>query len=143
MSNNNSKKIPRHFDLSADDIIKIRKGVGRAKLVAKYMDHYQLDAITGLVPIGGDLVSIIPAVYIVYEGVQMGMPRAQVIKMIANIGIDLGAGMLPVIGMILDFIVRNNKKNAVIIEDYFNQVHIGILDDEVDPVNIVKALNPQ
>lgn len=47
-----------------------------------------LDSLIGLVPVAGDLIGGAFALYLVWEGRNLGMSRWQIARMLANIGFD-------------------------------------------------------
>jgi hypothetical protein len=77
-----------------------------------------LDSIIGLVPGLGDLLTAALSVYIVREAARMGVPRATLVRMLANVGIDLAAGTIPVVGDLIDVAWKANVMNIDLLEDY-------------------------
>lgn len=74
-----------------------------------------LDPILGLLPGVGDLLSAGLAAYVVYEGYKLGATRQQMAHMIANVVIDAVAGLVPVVGDIVDFAFKANVRNLKIL----------------------------
>ncbi|MGM3306194.1 DUF4112 domain-containing protein [Anabaena sp. WFMT] len=77
-----------------------------------------LDPILGLIPVGGDVLSLIVSIYIIIESAQMGVPRATLIRMVANIIIDALVGAIPMLGDLFDFAWKANSYNIKLLEDY-------------------------
>ena len=71
-----------------------------------------LDSIIGLLPVGGDLVSAILGLGIVWQAHQLKAPRRLILQMLANIGLDFLLGAIPIIGDIADIAYRKNLRNA-------------------------------
>ncbi|MEA5551174.1 DUF4112 domain-containing protein [Anabaena cylindrica UHCC 0172] len=77
-----------------------------------------LDPILGLIPVGGDVLGLIVSIYIIIESAQMGVPRATLIRMVANIIIDALVGAIPMLGDLFDFAWKANIYNIKLLEDY-------------------------
>ena len=81
--------------------------------------RFGLDPVIGLVPVVGDAVSLGAASYIVYEGVQMGLPTHKVARMVFNVGLDFALGSIPLLGDLFDVAFKANARNMNILEDHF------------------------
>jgi hypothetical protein len=82
-----------------------------------------LDAILGLVPVLGDIVTTAMGAWLVWEGRNLGMSKFQLARMTANIGIDTAVGAIPVVGDLFDFAFRSNSRNLRIIKRYLDKHH--------------------
>jgi hypothetical protein len=82
-----------------------------------------LDAIIGLVPVFGDLVTTIMGAYLVWEARNLGMSKWQLVRMTANVGIDSVIGAVPLVGDLFDFVWRSNSKNLRIIRKHLDKHH--------------------
>jgi hypothetical protein len=71
-----------------------------------------LDAVVGLVPGLGDLLSGGLGLLVVIRGVQRGLPRVVLAHMLANVAIDFVAGAIPVIGDAFDLWFKSNARNV-------------------------------
>ena len=108
----------------------------RLQRIAKLMDsqirvpviglRIGADAIIGLVPGVGDIVSGAIGAYLIYEAQRLGIPRSAVIRMVANIVFDTAIGAIPFAGDIWDFFFRANDRNMQILAR-----HIGGLPVDV------------
>lgn len=76
-----------------------------------------LDSVAGLVPIVGDMATAAAAVYIVKQAEQMGVDRAVLRRMYANVAIDCLGGFLPVVGDLFDVTWKANTKNLKLLEE--------------------------
>ena len=104
----------------------VERRVDRVKWFAKLLDesveipvvNYRvgLDAIVGLVPSVGDLVSLVASLLIVGEAYRLGAGPVTISRMLVNVGIDTVVGSLPVVGDFLDFAWKANLKNADLLE---------------------------
>jgi hypothetical protein len=82
-----------------------------------------LDAIAGLIPVAGDLVTAAMGLYMVWEARNLGMPRWQLWRMIANVGIDTAIGAVPLAGDLFDLLYRSNTRNLRIIRNHLDRHH--------------------
>ncbi len=79
---------------------------------------FGMDAILGLVPGGGDLVSGIFSLYMLRAAMKMKLPKLAILSILANIILDTTIGIIPVAGDIFDVFWKSNKRNMNIIEKY-------------------------
>ena len=70
-----------------------------------------LDAIIGLVPVAGDLISGLVSSYLIWEARQLGVPRWLIARMMANTFLDTTIGAIPLFGDAFDLMFRANMKN--------------------------------
>ena len=82
-----------------------------------------LDALAGLIPVVGDLITAAMGAWIVWEGKNLGMPKWQLWRMAANVGFDTAVGAVPVVGDLFDFAFRSNSKNLRIIKRHLDKHH--------------------
>ncbi len=80
-----------------------------------------IDAIIGLLPVFGDLVSGGLGLFVVWRGSRMGLPRVVVARMLANSAIDFVIGSIPVIGDAFDLWFKANTRNLGIMRRYIEQ----------------------
>jgi hypothetical protein len=73
--------------------------------------RFGLDPLIGLVPGVGDGISAIVSLYIVLEAYRLGASRGTLARMLLNIGLDLGVGIIPIIGDVADFAFKSNRRN--------------------------------
>lgn len=69
------------------------------------------DAIVGLVPVVGDMLSAGVGLFVVWRGSRLGLPRVVVARMLANSAIDLAVGAIPVAGDAFDLWFKANTRN--------------------------------
>jgi hypothetical protein len=70
-----------------------------------------LDALIGLIPGLGDVVTNLFSGMIIMRAMQNGVPHAAILRMLLNLGIDTAVGSIPVVGDIFDFAYKANAKN--------------------------------
>jgi len=71
-----------------------------------------LDPILGILPVAGDAIAMGISLYIVFEAVRVGVPRAELVTMLLYIGIDAVLGSVPVLGTVFDAVWKANERNA-------------------------------
>jgi len=83
--------------------------------------RFGLDAIVGLIPGIGDLVTSLVSLYIVHEARQLGAPTHLLVRMVANIAIDGIVGSAPLAGDIFDVMWRANRRNMTLLYDHLQK----------------------
>ena len=82
-----------------------------------------LDAIIGLVPVLGDIVTTGLGAYIVWEAKNLGLPRWKLWRMASNVGFDALLGAVPLVGDAADVLFRSNTRNLRIIKKHLDKHH--------------------
>jgi hypothetical protein len=80
--------------------------------------RFGLNSVIGLLPVGGDAVLGLVSLYIIYEAAQLGIPRYKLLQMVANVGIEVLGGSVPILGDVFDMALKANLRNLRIIEDH-------------------------
>lgn len=98
-----------------------RAAVKRIQLVASVLDEgirvpgigYRIgiDPLLGVLPGAGDVLSGGLSLYIVVEAARLGVSATTLLKMIANIAVDVVGGTVPVAGDLFDAVWKANKRN--------------------------------
>ncbi len=91
--------------------------------------RFGLDPILGLIPGGGDIVSLALSLYIVWIAVQMRVPGDKLAAMLGNVTYDFFVGFIPILGDIHDFTFKANTKNLKILQEFAPG---GVFDGEVE-----------
>src|SRR5688572_4218190 len=74
-----------------------------------------LDAVIGLVPVAGDVISGLVSSYLIWEARQLGAPRWLIGRMMANTLLDTTVGAIPILGDAFDVMFRANMKNMALL----------------------------
>lgn len=82
-----------------------------------------LDALIGLVPVGGDMIAAAMGAYILWEARNLGMSKGQMARMAGNVGFDWAIGLIPFVGDAADFFFRSNSRNLRIIRRHLDKHH--------------------
>jgi hypothetical protein len=80
--------------------------------------RFGLNSVIGLLPIGGDAVLGAISLYIIYEAARLGVPRHKLARMVANVGIEVLGGSVPILGDLFDMALKANLRNLAIIEEH-------------------------
>ena len=86
-----------------------------------------LDAIVGLVPVVGDVITAIMGAYLIWEARNLGMPKWKIWRMVGNLGVDTTLGAIPLVGDAFDFLFRSNTRNLKIIKKHLDKHHPGTI----------------
>jgi hypothetical protein len=79
-----------------------------------------LDPILGLIPGLGDWAGALGSGYILLRAADLGVARATLLRMAANIGVDFMAGSVPVLGDIFDLGWRANERNMALLRAHLD-----------------------
>jgi hypothetical protein len=82
-----------------------------------------LDAVIGAVPVVGDFAMAAVALVLVNDARHLGVPKADLVRMLRNIALDTSIGAVPFLGDLFDLVYRSNERNLRLVEK-----HIGRLD---------------
>lgn len=77
-----------------------------------------LDAVLGLLPIGGDLLAaLVQSGVVLTAATKYRVPRAVLARMIANVLIDMGVGAIPIAGDLFDVAFKANTRNLALLRE--------------------------
>jgi Domain of unknown function (DUF4112) len=109
----------------------LEESVARLEAVGRLMDgaivlpgtniRLGLDAIIGLVPVAGDVISGLVSSYLIWEARQLGAPRWLIARMMANALLDTTIGVIPVVGDAFDLMFRANMKNMALLRRHMEK----------------------
>jgi hypothetical protein len=86
--------------------------IERARTLARILDHYMVDPLIGLVlPGAGDLIGSVFGLYIVGLALRRRVSPIIVARMLLNLAIDAGIGIVPLLGDVADALFKANEKN--------------------------------
>ena len=104
-----------------------RAAIRRMQIVAHVLDEgirvpgvdYRIgvDPLIGLLPGAGDVLTGGFSLYIVLEATRLGVSPTTLLKMIANITVDVAGGTIPFVGDIFDAVWKANKRNFELVLD--------------------------
>ncbi len=82
-----------------------------------------LDALVGLVPVLGEVVTAAMGAYIIWEARNLGLPKWKLARMGLNVLFDTAIGAIPLVGDAADVLFRSNTKNLRIILKHIDKHH--------------------
>src|SRR5262245_31869014 len=83
--------------------------------------RFGLDALIGLVPAVGDIVTATLSLFIVHEAYQLGAPRQIILSMLGNVAVDGPLGSVPVVGDAFDVLWRANRRNVRLLREWLER----------------------
>jgi Domain of unknown function (DUF4112) len=99
-----------------------------------------LDPIIGLIPGGGDTLTMLMSGYIVVEAALLGLPKATLLQMVGNIVIDAAAGTVPVVGDLFDVVSKANTRNIKLLDIHLAEPNFRAKSDKLFVILIVAIL---
>ena len=100
--------------------------LARARTLARLLDsavrvpgtgiRFGADSVIGLIPGLGDIGGAALAGYLVILAQRLGVPRAVVLRMLANVAVDTLGGTVPLIGDLFDVAFKSNLRNVALLE---------------------------
>ena len=109
----------------------IEAALARVEALARVMDsmfeipgtkvRIGFDAMLGLVPVLGDLLSQAISSYIIWEARRLGVSRFTMARMIGNSAIDTIVGIVPFVGDAFDVVFRANMKNLALLRAHLEK----------------------
>ena len=129
--NDFSRPSPMTIELpTGNDPVSVRRRVEALELVLERSFRIPgvnypvgLDAIVGLIPVVGDVITAAMGAYLVWEAKNLGLPKWKLWRMIGNVGLDTALGAVPVVGDAFDLAFRSNTRNLKIIKKHLDKHH--------------------
>jgi Domain of unknown function (DUF4112) len=79
-----------------------------------------IESIVGLLPVGGDIIGLLLSCYILFYAIQFELPKAILLRMVANIIIDAVVGVVPFFGDLFDTTWKANTRNVDLLEAHLH-----------------------
>ena len=80
-----------------------------------------LDALIGLIPGAGDLVSGGLGLLVVVRAAQRGLPAIVLARMVANLALDFAIGSIPIVGDVFDMWFKSSVRNVGLMRRYVTE----------------------
>ncbi|HEU4378549.1 MAG TPA: DUF4112 domain-containing protein [Hyphomicrobiaceae bacterium] len=96
---------------------KLSKLLDTAILIPGTNIRFGVDALIGLVPVVGDMISTAMSSWLIYEAHRLGISRLALWRMMGNVAIDGVVGAIPFLGDAFDVAFRANRRNLRILRD--------------------------
>lgn len=91
-----------------------------------------LDAVIGAVPVVGDVAMAAVALVLVHDAHQLGVPKADVARMLRNVALDMVIGAVPFVGDLFDLVFRANERNLRLLERHVGRIDAPVLEAMAD-----------
>ena len=85
-----------------------------------------LDALLGVVPVAGDLLSAAIGVYLVAQARELGASRWLQARMIGNLVLDAGLGLVPIAGDAVDIYFKAHLRNLRLLQKELGEPYIDV-----------------
>jgi len=118
--------------LQTREVTALERSLGRLRSLARLMDdqfelpivkvRIGLDPLIGAIPGGGDWVTWLVSIYILWEAMRLGAPVPELLKMAWNLTLDVLVGYVPVVGDLADVAIKANRKNVDLVFEHFEVV---------------------
>jgi hypothetical protein len=110
---------PRHDEATARRLERLAWLMDRAFTIPGTKVSFGLDALLGLLPVGGDvLTGIVQAGLVLVALGQYRVPRTVAARMMANVLVDVAVGAIPILGDLFDVAFKANTRNLRLLEPY-------------------------
>ena len=78
--------------------------------------RFGYDSLIGFLPGIGDVATILPSGWIIYQGHRLGAPKHTLARMATNVAIDSVVGSIPLLGDLFDVGFKANRRNIGILK---------------------------
>ena len=96
---------------------KLSKLLDTALVIPGTNIRFGVDALIGLVPVVGDMITTAISSWLIYEAHRLGISRFALWRMMGNVAIDGLIGSIPLLGDAFDVVFRANRRNVAILRD--------------------------
>ena len=93
-----------------------------------------LDALLGLVPVAGDLLSAAIGIYLITQARELGASRWLQAKMIRNLVVDAAVGSVPLAGDVFDVYFRAHRRNLKLLQAELGEPYFDAPNIDATPV---------
>ncbi|MBX9909130.1 MAG: DUF4112 domain-containing protein [Beijerinckiaceae bacterium] len=76
------------------------------------------DAALNLIPGAGTLFAKGLSGYLIWEAHRLGVPKATLVRMLGNLGLDFAISLVPLAGWVGDIFFRANKRNMALLDQH-------------------------
>lgn len=80
--------------------------------------RFGAEALVGLIPGAGDVVSGAVGLLLLLRAFQFKLPKIVIVRMLVNSILDITIGAIPFIGDLFDFVWKSNTRNMVLFRQY-------------------------
>ena len=94
-----------------------------------------LDALLGIVPVAGDLLSAAIGIYLITQARELGASRWLQGKMLGNLVVDAAVGAVPLAGDVFDIYFRAHRRNLKLLQQHLGEPYLDASDIDADFVD--------
>lgn len=88
------------------------------------------DALVGLIPGVGDVAGMMVSSYIVLQAARFRIPRATLLRMIANVAVEALIGAIPLLGDVFDATYKANLRNVRLLHSRLEEAESPAAEDK-------------
>lgn len=131
--------------LARERLLTMTRLMDEAVYVPLLRTRLGLDAVLGLVPVAGDLVSAGIGLYLVAQARELGASRWLQARMIGNLLLDAAVGAVPVAGDLADVYFKAHRRNLKLLQKALGEPYLedpGAIAGGGDNIRRVPARGP-
>lgn len=110
--------------LARERLLTMTRLMDEAVYVPLLRTRLGLDAVLGLVPVAGDLVSAGIGLYLVAQARELGASRWLQARMIGNLLLDAAVGAVPVAGDLADVYFKAHRRNLKLLQKALGEPYL-------------------
>jgi hypothetical protein len=118
----------RRKELARQRMVALARLMDEAVYVPVLGTRVGLDALLGLVPVAGDLVSAGIGLYIVAQARELGASRWLQARMVGNLLADAAIGAVPLAGDLADVYFKAHRRNLKLLQRTLGEPYIDIVE---------------
>ena len=88
-----------------------------------------LDALLGVIPVAGDLLSAAIGVYLITQARELGASRWLQAKMVRNLLVDAAVGSVPLAGDVFDVYFRAHRRNLKLLQKELGEPYLDAMNE--------------
>jgi hypothetical protein len=112
---------PREREAAVERLDQVARLLDSAILVPGTNLRFGADAVIGLVPGIGDLITTAISAWIVYEAHRLGAPKHLIARMVGNVALDGMVGSVPLLGDVFDVMYKSNRRNMAMLRKWLER----------------------
>ncbi|MGZ8254096.1 MAG: DUF4112 domain-containing protein [Burkholderiaceae bacterium] len=115
-------------ELARERLVALTRLMDEAVYVPMLRTRVGLDALLGLVPVVGDLISAGIGLYIVAQARELGASRWLQARMVGNLLVDAAVGAVPVAGDLADVYFKAHRRNLKLLQKAIGEPYIEAVE---------------
>jgi hypothetical protein len=116
--------VEKRKQLARERLITLTRLMDEAVYVPALRTRVGLDALLGLVPVVGDLISAGIGLYIVSQARELGASRWLQARMISNLVADVAIGAVPLAGDLADVYFKAHRRNLKLLQKALGEPYL-------------------